>query len=401
MNAPYALATQALEAGLADDPSTRAIAPNIVMSVNHAFAPGSGAFSTEGIADLTRPPFLYASWCNPTVRQLEQRIAALEGAEDALASATGMAAMAAIFFSLLEAGDHLIVSDVCYAGVNELARRVLPRLGIEVSAVNLTRLDAVRAALRPNTRLIHAESPCNPLLRLTDLRSLATLAHGHGALVSVDSTLATPLATQPLALGVDLVMHSMTKFLNGHGDALGGCVAGSRALIGRLRERAGVYLGAALPAHSAWLIMRGIDSLVPRLRMACASAQRIAEYLQAHPRVRRVTYPGLPSHPQHALAQRQMKLPGALIVFQVAAPDALIERMARELRLIDHAFSLGHQRSLIVLLKTAELLASSYALDAEQLADYRRWAGDGLLRLSVGLEDPQDLIDDLDRVLSP
>ncbi len=398
-HAAWSVATQALHAGLQIDTATGAIAPGVSMSVNNLFAPGEAAFSADGIDDLAQLPYLYARWGNPTVRQLELRLAALEGAEDALATATGVAAMAAMFFTLLKAGDHLIVSDVCYAGANELARKLLPDYGIEVTAVNLSDLGALVAALRPNTRLVHAETPCNPLLRLTDLAAVAAITHAHGALLSVDSTLATPVATRPLAHGADLVMHSLTKFINGHGDALGGCVIGRRELIARLRARAGVYLGATLSAHNAWLIQRGIDTLGARLQIASQTAGAVARWLAGHPAVRAVTYPGLPSHPQHALACRQMAVFGAVITFQTDNAPAVAERLAQRLRLVHYAFSIGHQRSLIVLLQTADMMRSTYGLQGEALADYRRYAGDGVFRLSIGLESPADLIADLAQAL--
>ncbi|AOW11493.1 cystathionine gamma-synthase [Hydrogenophaga crassostreae] len=397
---PLGEATLTLNAGLAHDPLTRAIAPNIAMSVNNAFTPGEGGFSADGVADLTSLPFLYAGWTNPTVRQLELRIAALEHTDDALATASGTAAAAAVFFSLLKAGDHLILSDVCYAGIHELARKMLPDFGVEVSTVNLSRMDDVVAAIRPNTRLIHAESPCNPLLRLTDLTALGAITRARGILLAVDSTFATPVATCPIDLGADLVIHSLTKFMNGHGDAMGGCVAGPKALVERIRSRAGVYLGATLSAQNAWLIMRGLDTLVVRMRAMSASAHTVATYLQAHPAVSGVIYPGLESHPQHALACAQMRLAGALITFQVRNPDAVAMRLAQASSTFDYAFSIGHQRSLAVFLKTQDLLNSSFELSPEQLADYRRYAGDGVFRLSIGLEDPQDLIHDLEQALS-
>lgn len=391
-------ATLALDGGLVPNPVTGAIQPDISMSVNNVFTPGSAGFSAEG-ADLADLPYLYARWTNPTVRALEARLAALEGAEDALATATGVAAVAATFLGLLKAGDHLIVSEVCYAGAFELATRILPDLGIQVTPVNLSDLAAVQAALRPNTRLIHAESPCNPILRLTDLAALSALARQAGVLVSVDSTLATPVITRPLDHGVDLVIHSLTKFMNGHGDALGGAVIGRKDLIARLRARAGVYLGATLSAQNAWLILRGLDTLFPRLRTASANAAALADWLQAHPAVTRVIYPGLDSHPQHALAQRQMALGGGMIAFQVEQPDQLAQTMADRLRVIHYAFSLGHQRSICVLIPTADIQASTFRMEGDALARYRDWAGDGLFRLSVGLEDPADLIEDLSRAL--
>jgi methionine-gamma-lyase len=344
-------------------------------------------------------PFLYARWTNPTTRALEARLAALEGAEDALTTATGVAAIAATFLGLLKSGDHLILSEVCYAGAFELATRILPDLGIQVTPVNLSDLEATRAALRPNTRLIHAESPCNPILRLTDLAALAALAHEAGALLSVDSTLATPVITRPLDLGVDLVIHSLTKFMNGHGDALGGAVIGRKELISALRARSGVYLGATLSAQNAWLILRGLDTLYPRIRTASANAQRLAGWLEAHPKITRVIYPGLPSHPQHALAQAQMALPGGMIAFQTADPQAMSHQLADRLQIIHYAFSLGHQRSICVLIPTEDIQTSTFRMQGPALARYRDWAGDGLFRLSVGLEDPEDLIEDLARAL--
>lgn len=391
-------ATTALNGGLVPNPVTGAIQPDISMSVNNLFTPGTAGFSAEG-ADLADLPFLYARWTNPTTRALEARLAALEGAEDALTTATGVAAIAATFLGLLKAGDHLIVSEVCYAGAFELATRILPDLGIEVTPVNLSDLDATRAALRPNTRLIHAESPCNPILRLTDLAALSALAHEAGALLSVDSTLATPVITRPLDLGVDLVIHSLTKFMNGHGDALGGAVIGRKELIAALRARSGVYLGATLSAQNAWLILRGLDTLYPRIRTASANAARLAGWLEAHPAITRVIYPGLPSHPQHALAQAQMALPGGMIVFQTTDPQAMSHRLSERLRVIHYAFSLGHQRSICVLIPTEEIQTSTFRMQGAALQRYRAWAGDGLFRLSVGLEDPEDLIEDLARAL--
>jgi len=392
--------TRALDAGLVIDPATGAIAPNVSMSVNNALMPGDGAFSADGVEDLADLPYLYARWTNPTVRQLEQRLAGLEGAEDALATATGMAAIAGTLFTFLKAGDHLVVSDVCYAGAAELTQRVLPDFGIEVTPVNMGRLDLVEAAMRPNTRLVHCESPVNPILRIIDLKALSDIAHRHGALMSVDSTFATPVATRPLTLGVDLVIHSLTKFINGHGDVLGGAVIGRKELIARIRGRSGVYLGASLPAHSAWLIMRGIDTLYPRLRMASDSALAVATFLEGHPEVERVIYPGLTSHPQHDLAKRQMDVFGGMIGFRTRGPRAAADRLAERLRVIHYAFSLGHQRSLVVLLDTEEMMTSTFRLTGEALSDYRAYAGDGLFRLSIGLETPADIIADLDQALT-
>lgn len=393
--------TLALDGGLVIDPTTHAIAPNISMSVNNVLTPGDGAFSADGVSDLTGLPYLYARWTNPTVRQLEQRMAAIEGTEEALATATGVAAIAGTFLTLLKKGDHLIVSDVCYAGANELARRILPDYGVEVTAVNMSRIEEVAAAFRPNTRLVHCESPCNPILRLTDIAAVADLARDKKALLSVDSTLATPVATRPASLGADLVIHSLTKFINGHGDALGGVICGNKAVVEKIRSRAGVYLGASLSAQNAWLILRGIDTLFPRIRTMSQSAGRLAEFLSTHPAVRTVTYPGLDSHPQHALAKHQMRVFGGMVTFQTAAPHQVAARLAKKLKVAHYAFSLGHQRSIVVFLDTDEMMRSTYRLEGEGLSDYRSFAGDGVFRVSVGLEAVEDLIEDFDQALRP
>ncbi|MEO9338345.1 aminotransferase class V-fold PLP-dependent enzyme [Mesorhizobium sp. SB112] len=391
--------TLALDGGLIIDPSTKAIAPNISMSVNNTLVPGEGAFSADGVSDLSDLPFLYARWTNPTVRQLEQRMAAIEGTEEALATATGIAAIAAIFLTLLRQGDHLIVSDVCYAGANELARRILPDFGIEVTAVNMSDHDELIAAFRPNTKLVHCETPCNPILRLTDLSFVTQAAHARGAFVSVDSTFATPVGTRPVEFGVDFIVHSLTKFINGHGDALGGVVCGTKELIAKIRARAGVYLGAAMSAQNAWLIMRGVDTLYPRMKAIADSSMIVAQTLSHHPSVRAVTYPGLESHPQHDLAKRQMSNFGGMITFQVDDPQSMAAQLAERLRIVHYAFSLGHQRSIVVLLDTAEMMKSTYQLKGEQLQSYRAFAGDGIFRLSIGLEATGDLIQDLDQAL--
>ncbi|MBX9458462.1 MAG: aminotransferase class I/II-fold pyridoxal phosphate-dependent enzyme [Rhizobium sp.] len=392
--------TLCVHAGLEADPVTGAIAPNISTSVNNVLIPGEGAFSADGVADLADLPFLYARWTNPTVRQLEKRMAALEGTEEALASATGLAAIAGVFFTFLKAGDHLVVSDVCYAGAAELARRILPDYGIEVTAVNMARIEDVEAAIRPNTRLVHLESPCNPIVRLTDIAAVAALAHRRGALVSVDSTFATPAGSQPARLGADLVIHSLTKFINGHGDALGGAVCGSKELVAKVRSRAGVYLGATLSAQNAWLIMRGIDTLHARMRMISDTAMKLSTFLEGHEAVDRVIYPGLSSHPQRDLVEAQMTLPGGMIAFRLKGDmqDAA-RRMAGRLKVVHYAFSLGHQRSIVVYLDTQEMMDSTFHLEGRQLEDYRAFAGDGIFRLSVGLEAAEDLMADLDQAL--
>lgn len=391
--------TTAIHAGEGPDPTTGASAPPLHMS---------STFITEDVAgfsahDLNEDsPFLYARWANPNVAGLETKIAALQGSEACLCTASGMAAATAIFLTFLSAGDHVIVSDVSYAGVAELARDTLPRLGIEVSIVNLSDLGAVASAIRPNTRLIHSESPVNPILRLTDLAAVARLAHDNGALLSCDATFASPIGMDTQALGVDLVMHSITKYIGGHGDAVGGAVTGTAELIGRMRLEAAIHHGGILSPFNAWLISRGLATLPLRMRAHEAGAMAVATWLEAHPRVTRVVYPGLASHPQHDLARAQMSNMSGMIAFQVGDAGrgaAVAQRMIEDLQVIHYAVSLGHHRSLVFWMETAGLMETSFRLTPDQEDSYRSFAGDGIFRLSVGLEDAEDLIADLDRVL--
>ena len=392
--------TLAVHAGEVPDPETRASSPNLVMSSTFATMKPVG-FSAYEIDETT--PYTYTRWANPTVKVLEDKISSLEGAEACASFASGMAAASAMFLSFLKAGDHAIVSDVCYPGISELANGQLPGLGIEVDRINLSDPAVLDRAMRSNTRLVHLESPVNPLTRLTDLAAVASRAKARGALVSVDNTFATPIGTRPLELGVDLVMHSATKYLCGHGDAMGGVVAASRSLVQRMVGVASVHIGGVLSPFNAWLIARGVATLPVRMRAHEEGARRVAEFLESHPRVKQVNYPGLPSHPQHDLARAQMNNFSGMISFQVHGSESegtsLAERMSERLSIVHYAVSLGHHRSLIVWMPTAALLENSYRLDAAGEEDYRRFAGEGLFRLSVGLEDAEDICRDLDSVL--
>lgn len=392
--------TRAIHAGEAPDPTTGASAPPIHMS---------STFVTESVAGFSAhdlgedSPFLYARWANPSVQMLEQKIAALQGTQDCLCTASGMAAAAAILLTFLSAGDHLVLSDVSYAGVAELARDTLPRYGVEVTPVDMSRLDAVAAAIRPNTKLVHVESPVNPILRLTDIAAVSKLAHEAGALVSADATFASPLGLDPTALGIDLVMHSTTKYFGGHGDAVGGAVAGSADLVQRMRLEAGIHHGGVLSPFNAWLIARGAATLPLRMRAHAAGAQAVAEWLEAQASVTRVIYPGLASHPQHDLAAAQMQSFSGMLSFQVgdkSAGERVAQAMIDRLEVIHYAVSLGHHRSLIFWMETDGLMESSFRLEGAALESYRAFAGDGIFRMSVGLEDAEDLIADLARVLS-
>jgi methionine-gamma-lyase len=390
--------TAAVHAGEFVDPATRASSPNLVMSVT--FAPESlTGFSARDEQDYEG--FVYGRVSSPTVAQLEAKLAALEGAEAALCFASGVAAAHALILGRLGRGDHLILPDANYVGIAELARDSLPRFGIEASFVDVSRPDEVAAAIRPNTRMLWLETPANPTMKLCDIALLAGLAHDRGIRdVAVDSTYATPIATRPLELGADFVVHSLTKYLCGHGDAMGGAVIGRKADLDPLNLEASVHFGGVLSPFNAWLILRGAATLPIRMRAHEEAAMKVARFLEDHPQVSRVLYPGLSSHPQHELARRQMKNFSGMMTFQTKRKGIEIaQRMVKELEVIHYAVSLGHHRSLVYWIGTDDIQASTFRHDAEQLRRYRDYAGDGVFRLSVGIENADDLIADLSRVL--
>jgi cystathionine beta-lyase/cystathionine gamma-synthase len=309
--------TQAIHAGESPEKQNKASAPHICMSSTFIVdAPVS--FSANNLQPDA--PMIYTRWGNPTIAQLEAKLAALENAEACVAFSSGMAASSSILLSLLSKGDHLVISNTNYPGTAEVARKTLPRFGIEATPVDTTALDHVRAAIKPNTRMIWVETPSNPLLRITDIAAVAELARQQGAILVVDSTFATPIATRPLDLGADLVMHSLTKYIGGHGDALGGAVVGRQALIGPLRGEGAIHYGGIISPFNAWLIMRGMATLPLRMRVHQENAIKVAQFLENHPRVLRVLYPGLPSHPQHELARMQMRNFSGMVVFVTDQP---------------------------------------------------------------------------------
>ncbi len=390
------LRTRAIHAGETPDPDTRAASPNLVMSTTYVIDEPVAFSALDQDADA---PYVYTRWGNPTLRQLETKLAALEGTEACAVFASGMAATTGLLLGTLSAGDHVVVADANYAGTAELVRHTLPRLGIEVTLADTTDVAEVAAALRPTTRMIWTETPANPTMRISDIAALADVAHGAGAALAVDSTFATPVATRPAELGADYVVHSLTKYIGGHGDAVGGSVAGSAERIAALVTEATIHHGGVLSPFNAWLIMRGAATLPLRMQAHEAGALAVAEWLEGHPRVGAVMYPGLASHPQHDLAARQMDNFSGMLTFQTDDGPAVADRMRKALRLIHYAVSLGHHRSLIYWLGTDDMMATTYGLEGERLAAYRRYAGDGVFRFSVGLEDPADLIADLERVL--
>ncbi len=390
------ICTQAIHAGEDRRSATGASAPDIVMSSSFVIDEEVSFSATNLDADS---PWVYTRWSNPTTAQLEAKLATLEQAEACIALASGMAATTAVLLQFLSRGDHLIISSTNYPGTAEFARQTLPRFGVDVTPVDTRQLADIQQALRPETRMIWIETPSNPLLRLADISAVADIARQHDALLVVDSTFATPIATRPHALGADLVVHSLTKYIGGHGDAMGGAVCGSQDRISALRGEALTHYGGVISPFNAWLIMRGMATLPMRMRAHAENALAVARYLEQHPQVELVIYPGLETHPQHELARRQMDCFSGMLSFRVADAKRVAGRMMSELEVIHYAVSLGHHRSLVYLMQTEDLVGSSYRLEGQALEDYRAAAGDGLFRLSVGLEDAADICADLQRVL--
>ena len=397
---PYSgIRTTAIHCGEGPDPSTNASAPPLNMSSTFV-SEEAGGFSAHDLKEDS--PWLYGRWANPTVSMLEKKIAAIEGVEDALCTASGMAAATSIFMTFLSKGDHVIVSDVSYAGVAELARDTLPRFGIETSFVDMSDLKALKSAVQSNTKLIHIETPVNPILRLTDIKAVRKIASEAGTLLSADCTFSTPLGINAKKLGIDLIMHSATKYICGHGDAVGGIIAGSRLLIDKLRVEASIHHGGIMSPFNAWLIARGLSTLPLRMEAHQQNAMKLAKWLEKHPRITDVKYPGLKSHPQHDLALSQMDNFSAMLSFQVGDEEKgklLANKMIKKLEIIHYAVSLGHHRSLIFWMPTKDLIEGSFKLSKTQSRSYKNYAGEGIFRMSVGLEDAEDLISDLDRVI--
>ena len=370
--------------------------PPIVMSSAFAFESAehaARAFRGEDEA------WIYGRWGNPTVAALETKLAAIEGAEAACATASGMAAISGAVLATCGSGDHVVAPRSMYAESARLFRERLPKLGITTTFVEGT-ADAYAAAVTERTRILYVETPANPTLAVADIQAIAAVARAAPArpFVLVDGTFATPFAQTPLAHGADLVVHSMTKGISGHGDVIGGVVAGGVDDVARVRDTIIKGFGGVLSPLSAWLVARGLRTFAIRQERACATAAALAAHLAAHPRVAAVHHPSLSSHPGHALACRQMYAHGALLSFEVeAAAGAAVTRGRRvleALRVATHAVSLGDARTLVV--HPASTTHSTMPADVRRLAGI----GDGLLRVSCGLEGVRDLLADFDRALA-
>jgi len=333
--------------------------------------------------------FIYTRLGNPTTQELEQKVAQLENSEAAAATATGMGAVSASVLSFLQQGDHLVASSALYGCTFAFFAHMLPRFGIEVTFVDMTNEAELRGAVKANSKMIFAETPINPTMAVLDLSLIADVAKQHQLISVIDNTFLTPLLQQPTSFGIDIVVHSATKYLNGHGDVVAGLVCGTEEHINLIKMTVLKDIGATISPHDAWLINRGLKTLAVRMERHCASAQVVAEYLEQHPLVSQVYYPGLKSHPGHQFIGSQMKAAGGVIAFEIKGSLEDGETFINNTQLCTLAVSLGDAETLIQ--HPASMTHSPYTPEERAAAGI----SDGLIRLSVGLEDVNDIINDL------
>ena len=392
----YGKATQAIHAGedslaCQNEKSGMPLLPPIYQNSTFRFT------SAEECADAfanEENGYVYTRWGNPTQQILEQKLAVLEGGEAALATASGMGAVSTALLTALPDGGHVVAMETLYSATHHLLNKDLTRLGIETTFVDATDVNAIERALRPDTKVIYLESPTNPLLKLVDLGACAEIAQAHGALTMIDNTFATPCGQQPITLGIDVVLHSMTKYLSGNGAVIAGAIVGKKQFVEQAKTGALRNFGAVISPFNAWLTLHGIATLPLRWARHCENALRIAEFLETHPAVAWARYPGLRSHPQHELAKRQMDGFGGMITLELKGGRSAGEQLVNQLQVCSLAVSLGDVRTLI-----CHPASTTHALVP---AEIRRQTGvtDGLVRISAGLEDAEDIIADLGQAFS-
>lgn len=380
---PAGFRTRAVHAGHGLDPVTGAHAMPIYATSTFGYGSaerGARLFAGE------EQGYFYSRLSNPTVRAFEEKVASLEDAGDAVAFASGMGAASAIALTLLKAGDEVAFVGPLYGGTEGLLRDILGRFGVTVQEAR--NVEELRAAVNGRTRLVWLETPTNPTIQIVDLRAASEVAHAAGALVVVDNTFSTPYLTRPLEHGADLVMHSATKYLGGHGDVIAGVVTGGAELIAELRLHGLRHVGAVLGPQDAYLLLRGLKTLPLRMEAHCANAAALAQALQGHPALKAVHYPGLPTHPGHAVAARQMRAFGGLLSLDLGSRAAAFAFLDH-LRLFTQAVSLGDVESL-----SSHPASTTHQLLGEETLE-RQGVTPGLVRLSVGIEDEADLTRDV------
>ena len=339
--------------------------------------------------------YIYTRWGNPTQRVLEEKLAVLEDGEAALATASGMGAVSTALLTALADGGHVVAMETLYSATHHLLSEDLVRMGIETTFVDATNPTEIERAIRSDTKVIYLESPTNPLLKLVDLGACAEIAKAHALISILDNTFATPCGQQPIALGIDVVVHSMTKYLSGNGAVIAGAIVGKKAFVERAQKGALRNFGAVISPFNAWLTLHGITTLPLRFAQHCENAGRVASFLEAHPAVAWVSYPGLRSHPQHELAKRQMDKFGGMITIELKGGRVAGEQFVNQLQRCALAVSLGDVRTLLC--HPASTTHSPVPTEIRQQTGIT----DGLVRISVGLEDVEDIIADLAQALEP
>lgn len=384
------IATQAIHAGRIQDEQFGSLATPLYQTSTFIFdtaMQGANRFAGEEAG------FIYTRLGNPTTRQLEMRVAAMEGMEDAAATATGMGAVSGALLANLSAGDHLIASKAVYGCSYALMAHQLTKWGIEVSFVDMTNIDNIKAAMQPNTKVVFLESPINPNLVVLDIEAIGKLANEYQLISIIDNTFLTPILQQPAQFGFDIIVHSATKYLNGHGDVVAGIVCGSANMISHIKLTVLKDIGATISPHDAWLILRGLKTLPIRVEQHCKSAQIVAEFLAQHPMVAKVHYPGLKDHQGYKFIGKQMKAGGGIIAFEIKGNIAQGAALINRMKLFSIAVSLGDAESLIQ--HPASMTHSPYSQEDRLDAGI----SDTLIRISVGLEHVDDLIADLKQSL--
>jgi methionine-gamma-lyase len=378
--------TRSVHVGNGIDKETKAIRRPITMANSYALP-----YDPSDLNWSSTSGNLYTRNGGANQQYLQEKLCSLEEGEDCVVLASGVAALSGVFLTLLKSGDHAVVSDSTYIAAYRLLHELLPgKYNIASTLVDTRDINAVKAAVQSNTRLIHIETPSNPTLKISDIRAIAKIAHDAGALLSVDNTFASPYNQRPLALGADLCVESLTKYINGHGDAMGGAVIGSKTLIDTIRADAMVNVGGVISPFNAWLIMRGAVSLSLRMRQHNQSAMEVANFLESHAAIRFVAYPGLKSNDGHAAAVSQMEHGfGGVMAFGLRADHDAHNRFVSHLKVVTSAVSLGHDESLIVFLGENDERQHLYPEDFHG----------GFFRLSIGLEDTEDIIEDIRQAL--
>jgi len=380
--------TLAIRAGEDHHGVNAAVGTTISRTSNFTFADTA---QMKGWAQGKNKAYIYTRYGNPTLTIAEEKIASLEGAEAAVVTASGMAAISSALLAVLRSGDEVIASHQVYGGTYRLFRDLFPRFGISVRHVE-SDLEGIEKLVGPATKALYVETPTNPSLRLVDLRKAAAFARKHGLVSIVDNTFASPALQKPMEMGFDIVVHSATKYLGGHSDIIAGAAAGSRKWMERVRSNV-IYLGGSMDPGAAYLLIRGMKTLGVRVAKQCQTAMAVAKFLAKHPKVARVHYPGLPSHPDHGLAKRQMRGFGAMMAFDMKGGVKAARRFCDRVKIFLMAASLGGVESLVVL----PIYTSHYRMSLAEL----KAAGvvPGTVRMSVGLEDAADLIEDLRQAL--